>query len=616
MNRRSPALHLLALPAAIGLAVYGDGAQAFTFSLGEIEGQFDSSLSVGASWAMRNADAGLLHSHSSDDGKRNFREGDTFSKVFKGIHDLELKYGDSGAFVRGKYWYDFKLKDEHLHFKDIDDHGREEGAKASGAEFLDAFLYHNYSIGDLPGTVRLGKQVVSWGESTFIQGGINAINPIDVAAFRRPGSEIKEGLIPVNMFYVSQNFSEHLSAEAFYQLEWQKTVIDNCGTFFSTTDVMADGCNGLATGPVINQNPLAVQALAPAGINLTDEGIVIPRGKDREARDDGQWGAALRWFAPELDSEFAGYFINYHSRQPYLSVRSGPHAADLGFAPQLCGNLGIPDALCGAVIGSGAGQQLTQAYRLGSAQYFADYPEDIQLYGLSFSTSLPTGTTLAGEISYRPNMPVQINPVDLVTSTLGIPALTPVYGDAPAPANNAILKGYRRKEVTQAQVTATHFFDQVMGADRLTLIGEIGVTHVGGLGGDDELRYGRSPVFGQGALYPDNSLCTGNSVTPQYCNDSGFVTSTAWGYQTRAIWEYADLIDGATVRPTLAWSHDVHGYAPEPGFNKGARAISVGVDGTYLNTYNMSLSYTNFFGGKYNVNTDRDFLALSLGVSF
>lgn len=70
------------------------------------------------------------------------------------------------------------------------------------------------------------------------------------------------------------------------------------------------------------------------------------------------------------------------------------------------------------------------------------------------------------------------------------------------------------------------------------------------------------------------------------------------------------------MRPNLAWSHDVHGYAPEPGFNQGARAISVGVDGTYLNTYNMSLSYTNFFGGKYNVNTDRDFLALSLGVSF
>jgi hypothetical protein len=61
--------------------------------------------------------------------------------------------------------------------------------------------------------VRLGKQVVSWGESTFIGGGINSINPIDVSAFRRPGAEIKEGLIPVNMFYVSQSLTENLSAE-------------------------------------------------------------------------------------------------------------------------------------------------------------------------------------------------------------------------------------------------------------------------------------------------------------------------------------------------------------------------------------------------------------------
>ncbi|MGI0549944.1 DUF1302 domain-containing protein [Pseudomonas aeruginosa] len=614
MNRKQPPLGRLALPLAIGLA--SASAQAVTFDLGEIEGQFDSSLSLGASWSTQNPKANLLHSHSSDDGKRNFRDGDEFSRVFKGIHDLELKYGDSGVFVRGKYWYDFKLKDDDLRFKNIDDHGREEGAKASGGEFLDAFLYHNYDIHDLPGTVRLGKQVVSWGESTFIQGGINAINPVDVAAFRRPGSEIKEGLIPVNMFYVSQNLSEHFATEAFYQLDWQKTVIDNCGTFFSTVDVIATGCDGLAAGPVINQNALARQALEPLGVNLSDEGIVLPRGRDHDPRDSGQWGMALRWFAPEVDSEFAAYFINYHSRQPYMGARTGPHAADLGFAPQLCGNLGLSGAGCAGLMGSAAGQLLGQAYRLGSGEYYVDYPEDIHLYGLSFSTSLPTGTTLAGEISYRPNMPIQVSPVDLISATLGVPAVSPVYGDGVAVANDADLKGYRRKEVTQAQVTATHFFDQVMGADRLTLVGEVGVVHVGGLEGRGGLRYGRSPAFGQGALYPDNTLCTANSATPEYCNDEGFTTSTSYGYQARAIWEYSNLVDGVTFRPNLAWSQDLHGYAPEPGFSQGAKAASVGLDATYLNTYNASLSYTNFFGGKYNVNTDRDFLALSLGVSF
>ena len=55
--------------------------------------------------------------------------------------------------------------------------------------------------------------------------------------------EIKEGLIPVNMLYVSQSLTDSLSMEAFYQLEWDQTVIDNCGTFFAPSDTAADGCN-------------------------------------------------------------------------------------------------------------------------------------------------------------------------------------------------------------------------------------------------------------------------------------------------------------------------------------------------------------------------------------
>lgn len=619
MNPKAPPARLAKLPLAIALGLStSTPLYAVDFRIGEIEGQIDSSLSIGASWALRNPDQNLLHSHSVDDGRRNFEQGKTFSKIFKGIHDLELKYGDTGVFVRGKYWYDFELKDEHREFKDIDDHNRKEGAQSSGAQLLDAFVYHNYSFDDYQGVVRLGKQVVSWGESTFIQGGINSINPVDVSAFRRPGSEIKEGLIPVNMFYISQNLTENLEAELFYQLEWDQTVIDNCGTFFSANDVIADGCGGLPVGPILDQNALAQAALAPEGVNLTYEGIELARGGDNDARDDGQWGTALRWFAPELDSEFGAYFINYHSRMPYISAVSSPHMADLGFASDVCGNLGINNAaFCNGLLGTTQGQQMVQAYRLGTSQYFADYPEDIQLYGLSFSTNLDSGTTLSGEISYRPNMPLQISPVDLITAAVGIPAVTPVLSSGYADvANNQTISGYKRKEVTQAQVTAVHFFDNVMAADRISLIGEAGVTHIGGLEGDGGLRYGRSTNYGQGALYPDNSLCTANSTTPRYCNDEGFATSTSWGYRVRAVWEYSNLFGGVELKPNIAWSHDVEGYGPEPGFNEGSKAITVGVDASYLNTYSASLAYTDFFGGDYNMNTDRDFVALSFGVSF
>ena len=95
----------------------------------------------------------------------------------------------------------------------------------------------------MPLDLRVGRQVASWGESTFIQNGINSINPVDVSAFRRPGAEIKEGLLPVAMVTIAAGLTDALSVEAFYQLEWEKTVIDGCGTYFSTADVAGTGCN-------------------------------------------------------------------------------------------------------------------------------------------------------------------------------------------------------------------------------------------------------------------------------------------------------------------------------------------------------------------------------------
>ncbi|CAE6900860.1 MULTISPECIES: DUF1302 domain-containing protein [Pseudomonas] len=585
--------HTLALAVAVGFAAQ---AQAVTFNIGEIEGQFDSSLSIGASWSMRSPDRDLIgpnnggqgQAQTGDDGRLNFKKGETFSKIFKGTHDLELRYRDTGVFVRGKYWYDFELKDESRLFKDIDEHNRKEGAKSAGAEILDAFVYHNYTIGDLPGTVRLGKQVVSWGESTFIGNSINSINPIDVAAFRRPGAELKEGLIPVNMFYLSQSLSDQLSMEAFYQLEWDQTVIDNCGTFFSTADVAADGCD---SGYHIGSPAIApLQPVAAAfgqGFQVDSEGVILPRAGDRDARDSGQWGVALRWLGDE--TEYGAYFMNYHSRTPIVGTQNAS-LATLAALPNIIATAN------GISPGSGAG--LAQSVMLGNGKYFLEYPEDIRLYGLSFATTLPTGTAWSGEVSYRPNMPLQINTTDMTLSLLNpiAPGTAPV--SAGAGQDNI---GYRRKEVTQLQTTFTHFFDQVMGAGRFTLVGEVGMAHVGGLESREDLRYGRDSLFGAYGFRGDTH---------------GFVTRTSWGYRVRGIWEYSNAIAGVNLKPNISWSHDVDGYGPNGLFNEGAKAVSIGIDADYRNTYTASLSYTDFFGGDYNVAVDRDFLALSFGVSF
>ena len=603
----------LAIAIALGFSAQ---AQAVTFNIGEIEGQFDSALSVGASWSTAKADKDLIgnanggtgFTQTGDDGRLNFKRGETFSKIFKGIHDLELKYQDTGIFVRGKYWYDFELKDEGREFKDISDHNRKEGAKSSGAQILDAFLYHNYDIAGRPGTVRVGKQVVSWGESTFIGNSINSINPIDAAAFRRPGAEIKEGLIPVNMFYVSQSLTENLSAEAFYQLEWDQTIVDNCGTFFASADVLADGCNANYTilDAATVGGLLAAKAGAPAaggaaaqaaldGVTITPEGLVVPRGGDRDARDSGQWGAALRWLGDE--TEYAAYFLNYHSRTPNVSMHTASAAA-------------IQSAF------ASLGGAFAQPIMLGRGNYFLEYPEDIQLYGLSFSTVLPTGTAWSGEVSYRPNLPLQINGTDMTAKLATVPAGAFAGAGGGAAGVGAAMgeanqdpRGYNRKEVTQLQTTFTHFFDQVLGASRLTLVGEAAYTRIGGLESQNDVRYGRDSIYGS-----PYGTAASNVQAAQAYGYNGFYTASSWGYRARGILDYNNVIAGVNLKPNLSWSHDVDGYGPV--FNEGSKAISIGVDAEYRNTYTASLSYTDFFGGDFNTLTDRDFIALSFGVNF
>lgn len=140
-------------------------------------------------------------------------------------------------------------------------------------------------------------------------------------------------------------------------------------------------------------------------------------------------------------------------------------------------------------------------------------------------------------------------------------------------------------------------------------------------------RYGRDPIFGPGPL-PNGRCESLNASTlantadkrnlSRYCEDDGFTTANSWGYRLRAVWDYPNAFLGVNLQPNLAWSHDVEGYSPGPGgnFEEDRKAISVGLNADYQNTYTMNLSYTDFFDGKYSTQDDRDFVALSFGVNF
>lgn len=608
MTKKMHAWSLAALPLAIGLASFSGSANAVSFNIGEIDAQLDSQMSIGASMSTAgrdkrlyygNAELGYGHAtaRTSDDGRLNYKKGDVFSKIFKGSHDLELRYGDSGAFIRGNYWYDFETKDGSQRFYDIDDSGRHPLQKGAGIQLLDAFIYHNYFIGQNPGNVRLGRQVVSWGEGVFIQNGINAINPIDASAFRRPGAELKEGLLPVEMLYLSQGLTENLSVEAFYQLKWHGTVADNCGTFFSTTDVAARGCLDrlvfTSSTPGADDLPPGHPGLATPVVG--QPGYIVRARKDKDASDSGQFGVAFRWFVPALNNtEFGFYALNYHSRGPvYSNIKGG-----IG----LLGQQTVP------------GLDGTE----GAAGYFFEYPEDIRLYGVSFGTDIG-GMSVAGELSYRPNMPIQINTGDLSRAAIAELAAPgdPSWRGNEAAAPGSYLQGYERKEFWQASMSAVHFIDRVLGASRLALVGEVGANYISGMKrGVGVTKYGRDSLFGQsqgadGTCYSQNAA---NPYSNSWCEDDGYFTDFSWGYRLRASLDYSNVIAGINLSPNIAWSHDVEGYSPN--FVENAKSISIGLNADYANKYNASISYTNFFDGKYNTLVDRDFAAVSFGVSF
>ena len=97
------------------------------------------------------------------------------------------------------------------------------------------------SAGRTPAEIRGGWQVINWGESTFIQGGINAINPVDVSVLRVPGAELRDALLPVGAVKFSIKPSANTSLEAFYQYAWEETKIDPVGSYFSTSDLAGRG---------------------------------------------------------------------------------------------------------------------------------------------------------------------------------------------------------------------------------------------------------------------------------------------------------------------------------------------------------------------------------------
>src|SRR5688572_27115805 len=299
----------LAAAIAIGLLA-APAVQAFEFSRGGMSGSFDTTVSYGYSWRVDDRDMDLIgksntgipievapgvfvpaelmctlnvtlpglppgnpcqvgfsgsalqlaapgrFSSNRDDGNLKYDDGDAISSALKLTSELSLNWESGwGVFARATYFYDFENEGR--------DDMSDEALDRIGSRFrmLDAFVFKDFALGQddqLNGTVRLGRQVVSWGEGTFIQNGINVINPVDLSALRVAGAELKEAFLPLDMLWGSIQLSDSVSLEALYMFEFEEVEIDAAGTYFSSNDFGTPGGSYVMLGfgttpqPVIN----------------------------------------------------------------------------------------------------------------------------------------------------------------------------------------------------------------------------------------------------------------------------------------------------------------------------------------------------------------------------
>ncbi len=384
----------------LGIVLHALPAQAIEFGEGEVRGSLDTTISHGITWRVESRDeerVGSFLSTNSNDGNLNYGKG-IVSNTSKFTSDLELGYRNFGAFLRATGFMDFENEDGDRDRTPLSDEARDLVGKE--LDVLDAYVTGAFDVDTTAVDLRVGKHVLNWGESTFIQNGINAFNRFDVSKLRLPGSELREALAPISMVSLSVAPTYTLSMEAFYQLDWEKTVIDPVGTYFSISDYVGAGAREavlvdpafeallgpfgsnldrqFSFGPLttaINhdlQNYIVVHpALGPINVpqplqpELDSDFLTVQRGADRKPKDSGQWGLAVRYLAEDLnDTEFGFYFTNYHSRLPLLGSRTSPTSAiQAGLAA--AGAVGSPTSATVAALTQAVSQQVTAQVQAG-----------------------------------------------------------------------------------------------------------------------------------------------------------------------------------------------------------------------------------------------------------
>jgi hypothetical protein len=519
---------------------------------------------------------------NGDDGNLNFNRGDPVATVFKGHLSLAYKWRNYGIEASGQAWYDYATarsghqwgnsRNGYTAGEPLSDAGALPRSRFSGIVLDNLYGYGHH---DLDGTSldwRLGYQALEWGKRLTILGGLRDLNPVDVPASLRPGvMREQETRITFPAVFARLGLSKATSLEAFYQLQFEPTALNTCGTFFATLDFMAEGCNTAMFGNLSDRTAVAT-------------GIYVKRTATIDPSNSGQGGVALKHTVEAWATEFGLYATQFHSRPPFYSgtksKRDGPP-----FLPGDPGNL--------------------------NSTYFTEYPEDIRMFGATVETTIPGGALL-GELTYRPNQPLQYNSVDVISAAVSLTAPSPLRDEIEALPPGAVFHAWERHEAVQLQLGAIGQVPKVLGAVGLSYGGEIVYKGVPDLPDPSRVRFGRAEVFGQG---PVDGVCP-PPAAPLSCSEDGFVSKNALGYRLRVGLRYAKVIGDVDLIPSLLFGQDLSGWSGDSLLLEGRKLVGVSLQATLPSRWSAAISWQPVWGGTYNNGRDRSTAQAYLSYQF
>ncbi len=520
---------------------------------------------------------------NTDDGNNNYRRGDTLTRSVHAFLELTASEGAFFAMLRLKAWYDDALKRDarpwgnsinaYTAGRPLGDAGATRMARFSGVALSDYHIAHSALLGGGRITTRIGQQSLPWGERSGFAGGIAALNAVDSPALRRAGATPQEFRAPAPMLYLRLLQPGGLGVEAFYQTRFQPSVSDLCGTFWATTDYLADGCNRTFTGAPAASDPVRLR-----------NGAFLKRVAGPEAAD-GQFGAALTWSPAGADTDLGLYIARYTSRTPVAGLRKAARPGP------------------GVIAGDPDGKNLA---------FFTEYVGGIDVMALTVSHRRGR-SKLVGELTLRPRQPVQLPAADVLPAFLNPAAPSLVRADADAVAPGMLFHAYDNYRTMQLQAGVQHDWPRI-GAAAVSTAADLVLKQARGMPDPARRRYGRADQYGSG---PVLGVCNVNSPDPAaQCSFDGYVTPRAVAYRLRVDGRFALPVDGLLAHAWAMLTHDVKGWSYDFQINEGRRTANLALRLEYRQRHFAEIVYAPVWGGRYNAQADRDQVSLAVGTRF